>query len=390
VNAVYLDHAATTPVRPEVLEAMMPFFADTFGNASSIHAFGQKARKALEDAREVVAASIGAEASEIHFTSGGTESDNLAIKGIAQAAKKKGRHLITSRVEHHAVLSCCKQLEREGFEVTYQPVDRFGTVDLDALEKAIRPDTILVSLMLANNVTGTLQPVAEAAVITKRMGVPIHTDAVQAVGKVPVNVDELGVDLLSISAHKIYGPKGIGCLYVRKRTRIAPLLHGGHHERRKRPGTENVAAIVGFAKAIGLSKDEMPVAVPRLAGLRDRLETGLRREIPHTHVNGHPKERLPNFLNMSFEFVKGDALLIALDARGIAVSAGSACASGATEPSHVLQAMGVEPDLAHGSLRFSLGDGITEDEIDFAVESLAEIVQRIRKRSPAYTEKIAV
>lgn len=379
MKPIYLDHAATTPVRSEVLEAMMPFFSGTFGNASSIHMFGQKARKALEDARETVAACIGADASEIHFTSGGTESDNLALVGIVRAARKKGKHVITSRIEHPAVLSCCKQLEREDFEVTYLPVDRLGVVDLDALEKAIRPDTVLVSLMLANNVTGTLQPIAEAAEITRRNGVPLHTDAVQAVGKMPVNVDDLGVGLLSISAHKLHGPKGMGCLYVRKRTRITPMLHGGHHERRKRPGTENVPAIVGFAKAMELAKEELPVAVPRLAALRDKLENGICAEIPHTRVNGDPARRLPNFLNVSFEFVKGDSLLIALDARGIAVSAGSACASGAAEPSHVLRAMGVEEDTAHGALRFSLGAGNTEDEMDFVVESLAELVRGLRQ-----------
>ncbi len=287
--------------------------------------------------------------------------------------------VITSQVEHHAVLSCCRQLEREGFEVTYLPVDRFGVIDLDGLEEAIRPDTIVVSLMLANNVTGTLQPIREAANITRRNGVPLHTDAVQFVGKMPVRVDDLGVDLLSTSAHKICGPKGVGCLYVRKRTRIAPLLYGGHHERRKRPGTENIPSIVGLAKAMELSKEEMQLAASRLPQLRDRLQNGIRAEIPYTQVNGHPEERLPNILNVSFEFVNGASLLIALDTRGIAVSAGSACTSGANEPSHVLHAMGVAPDVANGALRFSLGSSNTEDELDSVIKSLAEIVQRFRE-----------
>ena len=384
MSSVYLDHAATTPVRPEVLETMLPCFSETFGNASSIHMFGQKAKKVLEDAREVVAACIWAEAKEIYFTSGGTESDNLAIKGIAHANKNKGKHVITSKIEHHAVLNCCKYLEDEGYEVTYLPVDRFGIVDLQALEKAIRPETILVTMMLANNETGTLQPVSEIAEITKKRGIPLHTDAVQAIGKIPVNVDELGVDLLSVSGHKIYAPKGIGALYVRRGTKIDPLFHGGHHERRKRPGTENVPSIVGLAKAMELAREEMQPSSTRLGELRDRLERGIREKIQHTHLNGHPENRLPNILNMSFEFVEGESLLLTLDMRGIAVSTGSACTSGALEPSHVLQAMGVGPAVAQGSLRFSLGRDNTEHEIDFVVESLAEIVDRLRQMSPLY------
>ena len=387
MNTIYLDHAATTPVRPEVLEAMLPYFSETFGNASGIHMFAQKAKKALEDARDVIAACLGAEAKEIYFTSGGTESDNLAVKGIAHANKNKGMHLITSGIEHHAVLDSCRHLEGEGYELTYLPVDRFGVIDPQALEKAIRPDTILVSLMLANNETGTLQPISEIGRITTERGVPLHTDAVQAMGKIAVDVDELGVDLLSISGHKIYGPKGIGALYVRRGTKIDPLLHGGQQERQKRAGTENVASIVGLAKAVVLATEEMPGSADRLAAIRGRLERGIQESIRDTHVNGHPDNRLPNILNVSFEFVEAEPLLLTLDMRGIAVSMGSACTSGSLKPSHVLQAMGLDPALAQGSLRFSFGRHNTEDEMDFVVKSVAEIVQRLRGRSPLHAEK---
>ncbi len=387
MRAIYLDHAATTPVRPEVIEAMLPYFSETFGNASSIHMFGQKAKKALEDARELVAACIGAEAKEIYFTSGGTESDNLAIKGIAHASQDKGRRLITSKIEHHAVLNCCKYLEDEGCEVTYLPVDRFGIVDLQALEEAVRPDTILVTVMLANSETGTLQPISDIAKITEQRGVPLHTDAVQAIGKIAVDVDELGVDLLSISGHKMYGPKGIGALYVRSGTKIDPLFHGGHHERQRRAGTENVASIVGLAKALELAREEMPCTAPRLAALRDHLERGIRERIPDAYLNGHRENRLPNILNMSFQFVEAESLLLTLDMRGIAVSTGPACTSGSLEPSHVLRAMGVDAALAQGSLRFSLGPDNAEDEIEFVVESLAEIVGRLRQTSPTWAQR---
>ncbi len=387
LGPIYLDHAATTPVRPEVREAMLPYFSETFGNASSIHLFGQKARKALEDARAIVAACIGAEAKEIYFTSGGSESDNLAIKGVVHAYQDKGRHLITSKVEHHAVLNCCKHLEAEELDVTYLPVDRFGVVKFEALEEAIRPDTILISVMLANNETGTLQPVSAITELAEKSGVPVHTDAVQAVGKIPVDVNELGVDLLSLSAHKIYGPKGIGALYIRTGTRIDPLFHGGHHERKRRPGTENVASIVGLAKAMELAKEEMQTRSACLGELRDHLQHRIQERIEHICLNGHPENRLPNTLNVSFKFVEGESLLLSLDMCGIAVSTGSACTSGALEPSHVLQAMGVDPAAAQGSIRFSFGHSNTDDEIDFVVESLAEIVARLRRMSPLYAEK---
>ena len=387
MTAIYLDHAATTPVRPEVVEAMLPYFSESYGNASSVHVFGQKARKALEDARERVAACIGAAPKEILFTSGGTESDNLAVKGVAFAGKKKGAHLIASRIEHHAILNCCKYLEKEGFEVSYLPVDRTGIVDLAAVEEAIRPDTALVSVMLANNETGVIEPLREIADIASRKGVPVHTDAVQAVGKIPVNVDELGVDLLSISAHKIYGPKGVGALYVRKGTRIAPLQHGGHHEHNRRAGTENVAGIVGLARAMELAQQELPQAARRLGALRNRLESRILQTIECTYLNGHPEKRLPNIANISVEFVEGESLLLSLDMRGIAVSTGSACTSGTLEPSHVLQAMGVDPALAQGSLRFSLGRQNTEEEMEAVVSALTEIVERLRQMSPLYAER---
>jgi len=384
MKTIYLDHAATTPVRQEVLDAMLPYFSEIFGNASSIHLGGQRARKALENARRVITGCIGADLNEVFFTSGGTESDNLAIKGVAHANKTKGVHLITTKIEHHAVLNCCKSLEKEGFEITYLPVDQSCIVLLPALEEAIRPDTVLISVMLANNETGTLQPVSEIAAIARKRGVLFHTDAVQAVGKIPVKVNELGIDLLSISGHKIYGPKGIGALYIRKGTRISSLLHGGLHERQMRAGTENIPAIVGLAKALELAQTDLPSAIKHLTGLRDRLEQGIREKISHVYINGHPIQKLPNILNVSFEFIDGERLLIDLDTRGIAVSTGSACTVGATQPSHVLQAMGLKPTLIQGSIRFSLGRENTESEIDFVIDSLVEIVSQLRKANLQY------
>jgi len=381
MKTIYLDHAATTPVRQEVLDAMVPYFSEIFGNASSIHMVGQRAKKALENARGVIAGCIGADPKEIFFTSGGTETGNLAIKGVAHANKTKGMHLITTKIEHHAVLNCCKSLEEEGFEITYLPVDHYGVVLFSALEEAIRPDTVLISVMLANNETGTIQPVSEIAAIARKRGVLFHTDAVQAVGKIPVKINDLGIDLLSISGHKIYGPKGIGALYIRKGTRISPLLHGGHHERQMRAGTENIPAIVGLAKALELAQAELPSTIKHLTGLRDRLERGIREKISHVHINGHPIKKLPNILNVNFEFIDGEALLLALDMRGIAVSTGSACASGATEPSHVLLAMGVTQTIAQGSIRFSLGRENAESEIDFVLASLIEVVSHLRNMS---------
>jgi cysteine desulfurase len=364
---------------------MLPYFSGTFGNPSSPHAFGRAARKAIEDARETVAICIGASPQEICFTSGGTESDNLALTGAARACAKRGRHVITSQVEHHAVLNCLRRLTREGFEVTALPVDRFGLLEARAVEAAILPGTVLISVMLANNETGTLEPVGDIARAARARGVPVHTDAVQAVGKVAVRVDDLGVDLLSISSHKMHGPKGVGALYVRRGTRVEPIIHGGHHEGAKRAGTENVAGIVGFARAIELAVEELSDTSGRLASLRDRLERAIFGRIERVRLNGHPQRRLPNILNAAFEAVDGEALLAALDRLGIAVSTGSACTSGRLEPSHVLRAMRVPPGLARGSVRFSVGRGNTDEEMDFAARELGRVVRRLRRTTPMRT-----
>jgi cysteine desulfurase len=374
-----MDHAATTPVRPEVLEAMLPFITEIYGNASSIHQIGQRSKKALEEAREKVAALLGADPKEIYFTSGGTESDNLAIKGVAYANRDKGKHLVTSAIEHQAVLNCCRYLEGNGFDVTFLPVDQFGVIDLEAAEKALRSDPILITVMLANNETGTIQVISEIAELAKERGIPLHTDAVQALGKIPVEVDALGADLLTLSGHKFNGPKGVGLLYVRKGISVQPLMHGGHHERQLRAGTQNVAAIVGLAKAMELAIREMPQAQENLEKLRNQLEKDLLENIKSAHLNGHPERRLPNILNISFGSIDNESLLLALDMKGISVSTGSACTSGAIEPSHVLQAMGLDPGRANSSLRFSLGEGNTVEHVKVVVDSLVEIIQRIKE-----------
>lgn len=384
MRQVYLDHSATTPMREEVVEAMLPYFSDAFGNASSIHTVGQKARRDLEDARNSFASLIGAHSKEVIFTSGGTESDNLAIKGIAYAKKGKGRHIITSSIEHSAVLNCCHYLEQEGFEVTYLPVDKHALVDADSVRDAIRSDTILVSIMLANSEVGSIQPIKEIGAITKEKGIPFHTDAVQAVGKVPISVDDLKVDLLSVSGHKIYGPKGVGALYATQGTSIVPLAYGGHHEMGYRPGTENVAGIVGLAKAMELAEQERGDFSQSMNMLRSMLEKGISERIEEVQFNGHPKKRLPNISNASFKFIDGESLLLSLDMSGIAVSTGSACASGSEEVSHVLTAMGIAPDVARGSLRFSLGRLNDEDDIAYVLEALPDLVSRLREASPVY------
>ncbi len=382
MERIYLDHAATTPVRPEVREAMEPYLSQFFGNASSVHTFGQEAKKALEDARCEIARCIGAEPDEIYLTSGGTESDNLAVKGIMRAHARRGKHVITSAIEHQAVLNCARYLRDEGCRVTFLPVDGRGVVELDPLQSAIGPDTVLISVMLANNETGVLQPLKEICGIARQHGVPVHTDAVQALGKVPVSVDEMGVDLLSLSGHKVHGPKGVGALYVRRGIKLEPILHGGHHERHLRPGTENVAAAVGLARAVELAGTELQEASARIRRLRDRLERRLRDCIAYVRLNGHPERRLPNVLNMSFAYVEGESLLPALDTEGIAVSTGSACTSGSLEPSHVLLAMNVPPGLARGSLRFSLGRDNTPEEIEWTVEVVVRTVERLRRLAP--------
>ncbi|MHC1579623.1 MAG: cysteine desulfurase NifS [Candidatus Alkanophagales archaeon] len=386
VRRVYMDYAATTPVAPEVLEEMLPYFSERFGNASSIHSFGREARRALEDAREKIARGINADASEVFFTSGGTESDNLAIKGVALASKRRGkRHIITSRIEHHAVLGPCESLEALGFDVTYLPVDEYGRVRPEDLEAAIREDTCLVSIMHANNEIGTIEPIAELAAIAAEHGVLFHTDAVQSVGKIEVDVRKLGVDLLSISSHKIYGPKGIGALYVRKDAleNIEPIIHGGGHERGLRSGTENVAAAVGFGKAVELAVSELDAERERLTRLRDTLIRGVL-EIEDTRLNGHPTERLPNNANFCFARIDGEALVLRLDALGIAASTASACSSHDPERreiSHVILAIGVPPELARGSLRLTLGRYTTEDDVKYVLEVLPDVVTDLRRIS---------
>ena len=385
MRKVYLDNNATTRMRQEVLEAMLPFYKDIYGNASSIHEFGRLARRAIDDARGKVAALLGAAAAEeIVFTSGGTESDNFAIKGVAHALKAKGNHIITSSIEHQAVLNTCKFLEKEGYKVTYLKVDKDGTVDLDELKAAITDKTILVTIMSANNEVGTIEPIEEAAKIAKAKGVYFHTDAVQACGKVPFDVKSLNIDLASMSGHKIYGPKGIGALYIRKLTKITPQMQGGHHEMGKRAGTENVAGIVGLGKAAELAKKELSDESKRLAGLRDYLYKGIASKIEDVRLNGHPDKRLPNTLNVGFKYLEGESIILNLDMEGIGVSTGSACTSGSLEPSHVLTAMGVDPAETQGSIRFSVGMDPAKEDLDYVLEVLPPIIKRLRDMSPLY------
>ena len=381
---IYMDYAATTPVRPEVVEAMLPYFTERYGNPSSIHSFGQDARVAVEEARAKVASLVGARPEEIVFTSGGTESDNFAIRGVAYALREKGDHIVTSSVEQHAVLETCKSLEREGFKVTYLPVDRYGMVDPEDVRKAITERTILVSVMHANNEVGTIQPIEEISKIAHERGAYFHTDAVQTVGHIRVDVEELGVDLLSTSAHKLYGPKGVGALYIRKGTRIAPFVHGGEQERGRRAGTENVPGIVGFGRAAELARLEYEDEARRLSELRDKLIEGLRERIDYIHVNGHPTRGLPGNVHITVEFVEGESMLLNLDLEGIAASTGSACSSGSLEPSHVLLAMGLSHELAHGSLRFTMGRWTTEEDVERVLDVLPEVVARLRAMSPLY------
>jgi cysteine desulfurase len=387
VKKIYLDYAATTPTHPEVVKAMLPYFTDAFGNPSSIHSLGQETKAAVEEAREKVAHLIGTRSEEIVFTSGGTEADNFAVKGIAYANRQRGNHIITTSIEHHAVLEPCKFLEGQGFEVTYFPVDKYGLVDPENVRKAITNKTILISVMHANNEIGTIEPIPEIARIARRQEIYFHTDAVQTTGHIPVNVDELGVDLLSISAHKLYGPKGIGALYIRKGTRITPFMHGGEQERGRRATTENVPAIVGFGKAVEMADGEMKDEMERLTFLRDELIRGLFERIEGIYLNGHPSLRLPNNVNMSVEFVEGESMAISLDLEGIAASTGSACASSAIEASHVLLALGLPPWLCHGSLRLSLGRETTREDIDRVLEVLPRIVGRLRAMSPFLKSK---
>jgi len=377
---VYLDHNASTPVHPEVLEAMLPYFSERFGNASSVHGFGRAAREGLDVAREQIARFLRVSKDEIVFTSGGTESDNLGIKGIA-AARRTG-HIISSQIEHHAVLRTCETLETQGFAVTYLPVDEYGMVRPEEVEKAIRRDTIVVSLMHANSEVGTLQPMSEIGRITRAHGIPLHVDAVQTFGKVPIDVDAFGIDLLSFSGHKIYGPKGVAGLYIRKGTKMTAVQHGGDHERRRRAGTENVAGLVGFGKAVEIRGREMADEAVRLAGLRDRLWEGIRSEVEEVRLNGHPTMRLPGTCNMCFRNIESESIVLGLDLKGIATSAGSACTSGSVEPSYVLVAMGLPLDWAMGSVRCSLGRGTTAEDIDYVIEAAVPLIRKLRALSP--------
>jgi cysteine desulfurase len=382
MRKVYLDHAATTPIHPEVLSLMHEFMRDTFGNPSSLHSFGREAKKFVQEARRRVAGLIGAAPEEIYFTGSGTEADNIAITGTAMARRKNGNHIITSAIEHHAVLDTCKHLARNGFEVTFLPVDRYGMVDPDDVAREIRKETILVTVMHANNEIGTIQPIAEIGRITREREVILHSDAVQTLAKIPVNVDDLGVDLLSLSAHKIYGPKGIGALYARRGVTLQPLIFGGGQERELRSGTENTPGIVGFGKAAEVGGRELEPESSRVKGLRDRLVQRVLSEIPSVTLNGHPEQRLPNNANFSIACVEGESLVLGLDLEGIAVSSGSACSSGSLKPSHVLEALGFPHELMHGSLRMTLGRDNSEEDIDYAVEALKNIVARLRSFSP--------
>lgn len=383
---IYLDNAATTRTAPEVVEAMLPYFTEFYGNASTVYEFGGKSKEAVSKAREMIAGTIGAKDNEIYFTAGGSESDNWAIKAAAEAYKTKGKHIITSKIEHHAVLHTCQWLEQNGYEVTYLDVDENGVVKLEQLKQAIRPDTILITIMFANNEIGTVEPVAEIGKIAREHGVLFHTDAVQAFGQLPIDVDELNIDMLSGSAHKLNGPKGIGFLYIRKGVKIRSFVHGGAQERKRRAGTENVPGIVGFGKAAELAAANMDKRTAKEAELRDYLMERVMKEVPFTRVNGHRKNRLPNNVNFCFQFIEGESLLIMLDMEGICASSGSACTSGSLDPSHVLLAIGLPHEIAHGSLRLTLGADTTKEDIDVTVEAIKKIVTQLRNMSPLYED----
>jgi cysteine desulfurase len=383
-RTIYLDHAATTYVKPEVFEAMKPYFCEHFGNASSIYGIGRESKKAVEEAREKVANAIGAQAKEIYFTGSGSEADNWALKGIAAANKAKGNHIITTAIEHPAIMNSCKYLEGEGFEVTYLPVDSDGTVSIEQVKQAIKKNTILISVMLANNEIGTIQPIAEIGALAKENGVLFHTDAVQAVGNIPIDVNKMNVDLLSLSGHKFYGPKGIGALYIRKGVKISSIIHGGQQERGKRASTENVPAIVGLGKAIELATANLEEYNKKIISLREKTIEGLLAKVPYIRLNGHRSNRLPGNVNISFQFIEGESLLLMLDMKGVCGSSGSACSSGSLDPSHVLLAIGLSHEIAHGSLRLTFGDENTEEDVDFILEEIPKIVARLREMSPLY------
>lgn len=383
---IYVDHAATTYVKPEVLQEMIPHFTNKFGNPSSVYSLGRESKKAVEESREKVAKAIGAQTKEIFFTSGGTESDNWAIKGAAYANRDKGNHIITTSIEHHAVLHACEYLEKEGFEVTYLPVDSDGLISLDNLKESITDKTILITIMYANNEIGTIQPIKEIGQIAKEKGILFHTDAVQAIGNVKIDVNELNIDLLSMSGHKFYGPKGVGALYIRQGTKVFSVLQGGGQERGRRAGTENLPSIIGIGKAIELAHENIDSHVEKVKLLRDKLVKEVMDKIPYVRLNGHPEKRLPGNANFSFEFIEGESLLLMLDIKGICASSGSACTSGSLDPSHVLLAIGLPHEIAHGSLRITFGEENTEEEVKYIVDNLVTIVDKLRQMSPLYEE----
>lgn len=383
---IYLDNAATTKTAPEVVDAMLPYFSEYYGNASTIYSLGAESKKAMDHARQTIADSLGAKPEEIYFTAGGSESDNWALKATAEAYASKGKHIITTKIEHHAILHTCEYLEKRGFEITYLNVDRDGLISLDELKAAIRPDTILISVMFANNEIGTIEPIAEIGEIAKEHGVLFHTDAVQAYAQVPINVDEMHIDMLSASGHKLNGPKGIGFLYIRKGVKIRSFVHGGAQERSRRSGTENIPGIVGLGAAVERAMRIMDTKTRKEIELRDYLIGRLENEIPHCWLNGHRTKRLPNNINFSFLFIEGESMLIMLDMKGICASSGSACTSGSLDPSHVLLAIGLKHEEAHGSLRLTLSEESTKEEMDIVAEEVKKIVQRLRDMSPLYED----
>ena len=385
-DLIYLDHAATTAVHPDVLKEMLPYFTDKFGNPSSVYGFAANNKNKLTEARETIAGALGAKPEEIYFTAGGSESDNWALKCTAEAYGVHGGHIITTKIEHHAILHTCKYLQNRGYDVTYLDVDENGLVDLNTLEAAIRPDTFLISIMFANNEIGTIEPIKEIGEIAHRHGILFHTDAVQAFGQIPIHVDEMNIDMLSASGHKFNGPKGIGFLYIKKGLKLKSFIHGGQQERGRRAGTENVPGIVGIAKACEIAMAEMEERMKKETELRDYLIERILKEIPYTRLNGHSKKRLPNNVNISFQFVEGESILIMLDMAGICASSGSACTSGSVDPSHVLLAIGLPHEIAHGSLRLTLSEETTKEELDFTVDKLKEIVQYLRSMSPLYED----
>ena len=386
MRRIYIDHSATTPLDKRALEKMLPYFSEVYGNPNSQHFFGREAMKAVDEARDKIASCIGAKPNEIYFTSGGTEADNWALRGAAQQFAHKGKHMIISKIEHAAMLTTAKELEKQGFEFTYLGVDKYGMIDLEELKKAIRPDTIFIGVMFANNEVGTIQPIKEVAQIAKEHGILCFTDAVQAMGTLKTDVRELGVDLMSFSAHKFYGPKGIGALYVRNGVPIGRIITGGHQERTKRGGTTNVPAIVGFAEALSIAEEELDKNAKYIASLRDAFIERVLAEIPYVRLNGHRTQRLPGNADFSFEYIEGESILFSLDLAGIAVSSGSACSSGSLEASHVLLAMGVPEATAHGSIRFTFGKHNTMEEVNYTVDNLKEIVSKLRDMSPLYSE----